>query len=201
MKRFLLAAVLLSGVFVASCGGGGDNDVTSGTNSECKSCLDTKCKTQVDQCNANSECVALSNCLKSCKSNDCMQKCLMDHQDGYPYLQSLSSCAAQNCANECKEDKDKGTPDTGDNGGNTSGNTGGNTGGDNSCKTCMQTKCSSQLNQCAANPECVALIQCIDPCNDDACVQNCAQQHPNGVSDVNNIVQCVQTNCSAECGG
>ena len=72
------------------------------------------------------------------------------------------------------------------------------------CDPCIQTNCLSSCQTCAANAECVALVACALGCspNDMNCVSNCANQHPDGVSDAMPFAGpggCVPTHCQTQC--
>jgi hypothetical protein len=74
------------------------------------------------------------------------------------------------------------------------------------CATCqgcaMNGSCKSAADACTNNPECNALLACLDACSDDACGQACTDQHPNGVSDASTYVSCVVCDaCYYDCDG
>jgi hypothetical protein len=71
---------------------------------------------------------------------------------------------------------------------------------DDQCTTCAKNSCCAELRACAADAECVALINCIGNCMGDmTCGQMCLQQHPNGIATLQPFAQCLQDNCSADC--
>lgn len=74
------------------------------------------------------------------------------------------------------------------------------------CDQCAQTEtgnggaCSSQWNACLNNAECLAFVQCLQPCQTQACVDQCVQQHPNGVDGYTATLDCLcTTGCQVEC--
>ncbi|MEZ4228475.1 MAG: hypothetical protein R3B89_04865 [Polyangiaceae bacterium] len=105
-----------------------------------------------------------------------------------------------------------GTGGTGN--GGTAGTSNGGTGGTGSdctsggsgvpCATCLQSAqasggcCEAENVACNMNTECNALITCANGCGaDQACAQQCGMDHPNGVSDFNTLIGCIQSACSA----
>ncbi|HVY46456.1 MAG TPA: trypsin-like serine protease, partial [Minicystis sp.] len=86
---------------------------------------------------------------------------------------------------------------------------GGSSGGD--CTTCADDAqnggaCSAQTQACGNNPDCANLVNCLNGCSDQNCVNQCASQYQNGINDYNNLINCVcdtacPTQCAAECGG
>jgi hypothetical protein len=76
------------------------------------------------------------------------------------------------------------------------------------CDECQQcafaADCSSEADACAGNPECLALNMCIGMCpaNDQACVDQCFADHPEGEADLGALAQCVFCDaCFVTCDG
>lgn len=75
------------------------------------------------------------------------------------------------------------------------------------CDTCTKSNCAlvacaEQLNLCLANPDCVDLSVCWSNCTDEACLEACDQQHPDGVADQHGLYECqVCTACPVDCEG
>src|SRR5262249_40907329 len=73
----------------------------------------------------------------------------------------------------------------------------------------------ANMNECAveakicftANPDCAALMNCLEMCNNDqACANGCINQYPNGTQDLENWGNCIcsvgcPTACASQCGG
>ena len=200
MKRTLTGLLFVFSGLLFACGGGNNNVLNNVEKQECKNCLQQKCKNEVDQCNSDTECVALSNCLEGCgDSGNCQTKCVQDHGRGLQGLQNLSNCADNNCPQECRTDDSNTNNGGNNNGGNNNGNVGG--GEQGSCDACLQQNCSNEAQQCQANAECVSLVQCLDKCgdNDQTCANNCAAQHQQGLSDLQSLLQCADNNCKTVC--
>ena len=79
------------------------------------------------------------------------------------------------------------------------------TGDCNTCATCAQTQggpCSDDVDACANDPDCGAFIECINPCGDQACFDQCVQEHPNGVQLYAMLFACVICDtCPGDCDG
>lgn len=69
-------------------------------------------------------------------------------------------------------------------------------GTDAACEACQRASCCTTLPGCAANPECVAIVACLD----DGGGQGCAGDHPDGLWDYSGLATCRQNHCAAECG-
>lgn len=68
------------------------------------------------------------------------------------------------------------------------------------CQGCVANACPDVWCSCVGNPECSALFECVVPCNgEDACVQGCMSQYPNGISDVVLVNDCASTTCTDSC--
>ena len=60
--------------------------------------------------------------------------------------------------------------------------------------------CTGAVNACFNNATCSALVQCINGCTTQTCVNNCAQMHSGGVDLYNAIFECVcDVGCATEC--
>ncbi|AKT42590.1 hypothetical protein [Chondromyces crocatus] len=70
------------------------------------------------------------------------------------------------------------------------------------CSTCLYNECQERYCDCYGNSACSALLfTCLSQCasGDQACVQTCATQHPNGVSDAALLGACSDQACSNVC--
>ena len=67
------------------------------------------------------------------------------------------------------------------------------------CDQCVGAQCAAQVKGCEANPECVALYQCMQTAKTQQDAQACEQQSPNGVTDLQTVLQCVTGPCGAVC--
>jgi hypothetical protein len=72
-----------------------------------------------------------------------------------------------------------------------------------SCQGCaMEGPCAASVDACFNDTECYALIECMNPCVDDACFQACADSHPAGIGLYNAVGECVYCDaCFTTCGG
>jgi cysteine-rich repeat protein len=73
------------------------------------------------------------------------------------------------------------------------------------CQTCAQgLLCADQLEDCQNNFDCLALSDCLSTCapGNQLCVDNCAQQFPNGIADLRSLSGCVICGvCFDDCDG
>lgn len=92
-----------------------------------------------------------------------------------------------------------GYPSNGGSGGTTS--YGGSGGSGDGCEECINTNCAAQVAACDANPDCGAVEDCYANCTDDACYQNCYDQHPSGAPIEDALYQCYTSACAQQCGG
>jgi len=68
------------------------------------------------------------------------------------------------------------------------------------CVKCVDQMCVHECTTCEADPECVALFQCVKLCyNAQSCAQKCIDAHPVGSNDMSLILGCVQNSCPTEC--
>lgn len=74
--------------------------------------------------------------------------------------------------------------------------------GGQTCQTCMGGCCAVD-NACAFDADCVALINCLNPCantqNQQTCFATCRSQHTTGAQLFDAIVSCMNTQCANDC--
>jgi hypothetical protein len=60
--------------------------------------------------------------------------------------------------------------------------------------------CDPTLN-CSSSAECVAIVKCLGQCAtvDQACLDSCEQQHPNGAASANAFIRCIGQRCVTPC--
>lgn len=67
--------------------------------------------------------------------------------------------------------------------------------------------CSAASQACFNDQQCSNLVQCLNGCNGNQnCINNCANQYPNGINKYNAVIDCICTTgcvseCATECGG
>ena len=73
----------------------------------------------------------------------------------------------------------------------------------NGCVACaLAGGCSANYQACIADQDCVAFVQCINPCTDQACFDACAQTSPGGAQIYNTLSMCVVCQeCYVVCDG
>jgi hypothetical protein len=71
------------------------------------------------------------------------------------------------------------------------------------CQTCMQTNCCAQDKACVQNSQCTNFLTCGNACvnqmDPQTCMNNCANQYPQGASLLDNIFTCMETSCGNDC--
>jgi hypothetical protein len=102
---------------------------------------------------------------------------------------SCDTAALQQCLAQAVNGTSPGTPPAADAGAPAA----------SACQTCVTAHCSGQLSGCEANTECVALYQCMQTAKTQQDVQACENQSPNGVTDLQNLLQCVTGPCGTVC--
>jgi hypothetical protein len=159
--------------------GAGGGMICSNFGDPCTTCLSTACPATYCACEMNSECLALSSCLHNCGSNQsCGQMCDSGHPNGISPLVLLSDCAATSCPTECPNNKPI-----------------------SDCTKCTVDTCPDAFNACIADPECVALYQCLAGCGklDLTCQQGCYGQHGAGTMKLQALLQCESMPCASVC--
>jgi hypothetical protein len=92
--------------------GGGDPCDKSGSCVTCQGCVfaaDGPCHNEVEVCKANSECVALNNCLTECANGmggaagagQCNSDCNTAHAGGNPDYALVVTCVSTHCVSDC----------------------------------------------------------------------------------------------------
>ena len=70
------------------------------------------------------------------------------------------------------------------------------------CTSCVAQSCNTELGTCLMEPmgaPCQAFLQCASACNDQACIDTCAQNNADPLT--TDLVNCIDANCSADCAG
>ena len=120
----------------------------------------------------------LAQCDVPCQPTDlaCHQACWTAHAGGISDGALLVDCAAKQCAQGCPGL----TPLT-------------------PCQKCLYQTCPAPMNACIANPECTNLLYCMAACADQACLDGCSAQHPQGTADAAPVTTCASQGCAAIC--
>ncbi len=101
---------------------------------------------------------------------------------------------------------------TGDGGyageGSAGGGAGGEAGGDDggptpgeSCVSCAELACATELEACAASESCSAWQACAEACKTEACVRACDDTHDDAAILIAQVYACACDSCAAECSG
>ena len=75
--------------------------------------------------------------------------------------------------------------------------------GGGSCDSCsngsLANACQAPYNACGASIACRTFIGCIDVCRDDACIEQCLDEHTEGADLYLRVLGCICEECSTEC--
>ena len=72
--------------------------------------------------------------------------------------------------------------------------------GSNACDTCAADSCCAQLQACENSADCKNAVNCASQCGgQQACLNNCASEYPNGVTLANSLSSCLSADCSQQC--
>ncbi|NUO47732.1 MAG: hypothetical protein HOV80_02625 [Polyangiaceae bacterium] len=73
----------------------------------------------------------------------------------------------------------------------------------NDCQACsFGADCATQYDACGNNPECFALNDCLNLCQDQACIDQCVTDHAAGVDDLLGLIDCIYCDaCYVTCDG
>jgi len=159
--------------------GSGGGELCPGFGDVCTECLSGACPSTYCTCYENDECLALIECVDACSSDACQQACFSAHPNGISDLYLLTDCAATSCDSECP----------------------GNAVVD-PCTKCIFEDCSSEMNACLADPECLELYTCLSDCGDVdlICQKGCYAAHGGAVAELQAVLQCSATSCPGPCG-
>jgi hypothetical protein len=71
------------------------------------------------------------------------------------------------------------------------------------CISCaVNDPCFPHLEACQTDQACIDYVTCVDPCPDQACADNCAENFPAGAQIYNDLVNCVICEqCYNDCDG
>lgn len=144
----------------------------------CTECESSMCPVEYCACFDNGSCGLLAQCTAGCAIDDmaCNQACWSMHPDGISDGALLTHCAATICSDACGPYVPL-TP----------------------CQLCLYTECPEEMNQCVANPDCTALLECLDACETPGCENTCYTAFPGGLADSGPVGLCGQDHCAVEC--
>lgn len=145
----------------------------------CTECELANCPTEYCDCFQNDECVALAQCAITCPPGDveCYQPCWTASPGGISDAALLTHCAGTVCAASCPGFVPL-----------------------EPCQECLYTSCDAEMNACMSNPDCTALLLCLDACTAPGCENQCYNEHPGGLADAGPVGTCLQSACAAQCG-
>lgn len=65
----------------------------------CTACIDGHCGTELSDCEADTACTALMDCLSTCLDPSCASACMSSHPS--PKYDALNTCVETNCRTDC----------------------------------------------------------------------------------------------------
>ncbi|MBI5533988.1 MAG: hypothetical protein HY898_14800 [Deltaproteobacteria bacterium] len=68
------------------------------------------------------------------------------------------------------------------------------------CDDCLTQSCCSEGQSCASSSSCMSLLQCLNNCADQSCVDACTQSTPGGVAPLSTFMGCIESKCASACG-
>jgi hypothetical protein len=147
----------------------------------CSECELEACEAEYCECYASVECGLYASCIVACPVGDagCYQTCATAYPDGITGGVLLNHCAATACATPCAAYPLFELT---------------------ACQLCLYQSCEPAMNACLANPECSALLVCLNGCaGDTECTNGCYATYPGGVDDVTPVGACAQSSCNTPC--
>jgi hypothetical protein len=185
----------------------------------CQQCTFSRCCNQQIACfhptNADPRCKALLDCVDTCADGDnaCLQRCIDSNQAGLQLFAAFTDCKDNSCGAQCGDGPPAGNPPPSNPPAGNPPPAGGFTPAamcaqfspSNSCQQCTFSRCCSEQLTCFhptnANPNCKALLDCIDTCadNDNACVMRCVNSNQAGVQLFAAYLECKDTKCVPPC--
>jgi len=72
-------------------------------------------------------------------------------------------------------------------------------GGGQTCTQCGTNSCIGPGGACLQDNDCQPWLQCLQGCQDSACVANCTAMNPNAAPLSTDVLTCLCTNCDGEC--
>ena len=131
-------------------------------------CALDACGSFVDNCSNTPGCVEAFECINACQSQGCVNECISAAGEAaFLALDELYLCYGENCE-----------------------------GGGPPGEDCVYDECGAELNSCFDDPDCEFLLICIQDCQSDQCVQQCAQQAGNdAIGLYNELADCYVANC------
>ena len=144
----------------------------------CTQCEATMCPQEYCDCYNNGSCVLLAQCTLECAIDDlaCNQACWTQYPDGISDGALLTHCAATVCMPQC-----------------------GPFVALTECQQCLYGRCPEEMNVCVSNPDCTALLACLDACEIPGCENGCYALYPDGLADSGPVGECAQDACTGEC--
>jgi hypothetical protein len=197
--------------------GGGFDGNSSPPFNACDECVFQDCTGQWAVCNGNKECQAIYLCAVKAVGIDAVTACYNAHPAGQSAYYALASCnealACTTCSNKCAPSAgecpappppvdsgadtgapDSGTPDSG------TVDSGTPEPKPQDCSSCTVTKCGTEKTACGPNTVCEGYAECLNECEDVACIDKCGVDFAAGKEAQAKLSTCMLSNCKDICG-
>ena len=171
-----------SGGFDPSGGTGGSGGATetcpaATENPLCYTCMNRKCATNCAEYATSEDVLEFSQCFQGCKDEACRSGCMEAYPETSEAFTKLRSCLHEHCATECD---------------------GGKCGVslvDATQDACMKKECLQECAILTADENVNKLISCINPCEDQKCMDTCYATYPQAANDMQTLLTCVASKC------
>lgn len=147
-------------------------------NIPCATCELEQCPDLYCRCFDSEGCIGLAWCIGNCPAgyNPCVQSCYSNSPTGISDAALVVECAATLCQAHCP-----------------------GFGSLPPCNLCMFEGCPGEMNACLADPDCAALLYCVNGCTDQTCATSCVADHGGVTLLVSNLSSCMTAACGTPC--
>jgi len=82
--------------------GGGGPQKCGGSTGNCDQCVEMKCAMEMKSCLGTPACAAIIDCMQTCSSQVCADKCIASYPGGKQAFYDFVNCVGVNCQTECQ---------------------------------------------------------------------------------------------------
>jgi hypothetical protein len=158
----------------------------------CDDCINQKCCAEGIGCGTDSACSeVLVPCLLACKFGDqaCEAACAALEPASVGNAGTYFTCALNQCKDECFQPIVAAQVQCGAVGAFD----------DPACASCVETSCCTPALACADDPDCYALLFCVEQCTDATCAAACKSAHASAASGYAALDACRTSTCASAC--
>jgi hypothetical protein len=117
-------------------------------------------------------------CVTPCEDQACVDACTAASPIAGAAYAAIGECQLDSCGEECICEAAT---------------------DDSTCLACAKSTCCSDLVPYAAADDVEGFAGCIEPCADQACVDDCGPQFPNAGNAYNTLLDCLAGSCLDAC--